>query len=278
MKKQIKPYCGFVMVFLSLLNFHNAIAQTTVSKSPNIIFMMADDQGYGDLGIFFQNERRKNKSKPAELSPQLDKLASQGVMLTQYYCAAPICAPSRASLLLGVSQGHANVRDNQFDKALEDNYTMASTLRTLGYSTAAIGKWGLQGNDKYDFNGYQWPAHPLKRGFDYYFGYMRHSDGHEHYPKEALYRKYWAENGKGVWENYTNLTQKLDKCYTADLWTALAKKYIIDHVSWKRKRTRFFCTWLLIPRMRSRNCPHKDILLAGAERRDTMDRESRAIY
>ena len=142
--------------------------------------------------------------------------------------------------MLGVSQGHANVRDNQFDKALEDNYTLASTLRTLGYSTAAIGKWGLQGNDKYDFNGYQWPAHPLKRGFDYYFGYMRHSDGHEHYPKEALYRKYWAENGKGVWENYTNITQKLDKCYTADLWTAAAKRYIVDHVSVKKKSNPFF--------------------------------------
>ena len=240
MKRERNRYCDLVMVFLLLINFHSSSAQTTVPKSPNIIFIMADDQGYGDLGNFFQNARAKNKSKTFELSPQLDKLANEGVMLTQYYCAAPICAPSRASLMLGVSQGHANVRDNQFDKALEDNYTMPSTLRTLGYTTAAIGKWGLQGNDKYDFNGYQWPAHPLKRGFDYYFGYMRHSDGHEHYPKEALYRKYWAENGKGVWENYTNITQKLDKCYTADLWTAAAKKYIVDQVRVKKKSNPFF--------------------------------------
>jgi arylsulfatase A-like enzyme len=240
MKRENTFYSGLIMMSVMLFNFYNGIAQIAVSKPPNIIFIMADDQGYGDLGNFFQNERAKNNSKPFELSPKLDNLANEGVMLTQYYCAAPICAPSRASLLLGVSQGHANVRDNQFDKALEDNYTMASTLRTLGYSTAAIGKWGLQGNDKYDFNGYQWPAHPLKRGFDYYFGYMRHSDGHEHYPKEALYRKYWAENGKGVWENYTNITQKLDKCYTADLWTAAAKKYIVDHVRGKKKTDPFF--------------------------------------
>jgi len=233
---------GLLIVFLLLLDSHSSQAQTPVLQSPNIIFIIADDQGYGDLGNFFQNTRAKSgdRSKPFERSPQLDKLANEGVMLTQYYCAAPICAPSRASIMLGVSQGHANVRDNQFDKALEDNYTIASTLRTLGYSTAAIGKWGLQGNDKYDFNGYQWPAHPLKRGFDYYFGYMRHSDGHEHYPKEALYRKYWAENGKGVWENYTNITPKLDKCYTADLWTAAAKKYIIDHVRVKKKANPFF--------------------------------------
>lgn len=237
-----EPICNNAIVLLLLvLCFQKTHAQTTSPKSPNIIFIIADDQGYGDLGNFFQNERRKqnNKSKPVELSPHLDKLANEGAMLTQYYCAAPICAPSRASLLLGVTQGHANVRDNQFDKALEDNYTMASTLRAIGYSTAAIGKWGLQGNDKYDLNGYQWPAHPLKRGFDYYFGYMRHSDGHEHYPKEALYRKYWAENGKGVWENYTNITQKLDKCYTADLWTAATKKYITDYIRAKKKKPFF---------------------------------------
>ena len=229
------------LLFIMIAMLKVAVAQSS-SQKPNIIFIISDDQGYGDLGAFFQNSRAKlhDKSKPVELTPHLDKLANEGVMLSQYYCPAPICAPSRASLLLGVSQGHANVRDNQFDKALEDNYTMASTLRTLGYSTVAIGKWGLQGNDKYDINGYQWPAHPLKRGFDYYFGYMRHSDGHEHYPKEAIYRKYWAENGKGVWNNYTNITQDLDKCYTADLWTAMAKKYIVDHVRVKKKKNPFF--------------------------------------
>lgn len=220
----------------------DSIAQQQAAKQPNIIFILADDQGYGDIGAFFQQQRAKLKdaSKPTELSPHIDQLAAGGAMLMHYYCAAPICAPSRSSLMLGVSQGHANVRDNQFDKALDDNYTMPSTLRTLGYSTAIIGKWGLQGNDKYDLNGYQWPAHPLKRGFDYYFGYMRHADGHEHYPKEALYRKYWAENGKEVWQNYTNMTPQLDKCYTADLWTAAAKKYITDHVRGTEKSKPFF--------------------------------------
>lgn len=204
-------------------------AQQAGGRPPNIIFILADDQGYGDLGAFFQNARTRDSGKPAERSPHLDRLAGEGAMLSQYYCAAPICAPSRASLMLGVSQGHSNVRDNEFDKALDDNYTLPSTLRTLGYTTAIIGKWGLEGNDKYDLNGYLWPAYPLKRGFDYFFGYIHHSDGHEHYPKEALYRKYWAETEKVVWQNYTNMTPGLDKCYTADLWTAAAKKYIIDH-------------------------------------------------
>jgi arylsulfatase A-like enzyme len=86
-------------------------------------------------------------------------------------------------LLSGVTQGHSIVRDNQFDRELEDNYNMANTLKNVGYATVAIGKWGLQGKVRTDTG---WPAHPLKRGFDYYYGYIRHSDGHEHYPKEGL--------------------------------------------------------------------------------------------
>src|SRR5699024_9418479 len=154
---------------------------------PNIIFVLVDDMGWGDLGVFYQNQRKKtgDPSKPWHTTPKLDKLAMTGARMPHHYAAAPVCAPSRASLLLGVSQGHANVRDNQFDKVLADNHTMPSILREAGYATAAIGKWGLQSLEKGP-NG--WPAHPLNRGFDYFLGYMRHVDGHEHYPKEGLYR------------------------------------------------------------------------------------------
>jgi arylsulfatase A-like enzyme len=191
-------------------------------KQPNIIFILTDDLGYGDIGVFYQNPRKKAKdrSEPWTSTPNIDHLAAQGAMLPQHYCGAPVCAPARASLLLGVSQGHANVRDNQFDKALENNHTLASVLHKAGYTTAAFGKWGLQGLDN---EGPDWPAHPLNRGFDYYLGYMRHKDGHEHYPKEGPYG-----GPKEVWENRTNIAAKLDKCYTADLWTAAAKKWIID--------------------------------------------------
>ena len=147
-------------------------------------------------------------------------MAANGATMPQHYCAAPVSAPSRASIMLGVSQGHANVRDNEFDKALEDNYTVGNVLQKAGYTTAAIGKWGLQGLGK-DTN---WPAHPLNRGFDYYYGYMRHKDGHEHYPKEGLY-----DGLKEVWENRTEVSKDLDKCYTGDLWTAVAKRWIVDH-------------------------------------------------
>lgn len=208
-------------------------------KKPNIIFILTDDQGYGDLGAFFQKQRAKSgdRSKAVELSPHLDNLAASGAMLMQDYSSAPVCAPSRASLMLGVSQGQSNVRDNQFDKALADNYTMPSTLRTLGYTTIAIGKWGLQGSDAFDKNGSSWPAKPRNRGFDHFFGYMRHMDGHEHYPKEALYYK---KGQVEVWQDETNITPSLDKVYTADLWTAYAKHWITDYTQNSKSEKPFF--------------------------------------
>ena len=230
-----KIYTSFIL-FSSILICAPVVAQESTAKKPNIIFILTDDLGYGDLGIFYQQQRAKAniKSEPWMFTPNLDRLAGEGAQLTHQYSAAPVCAPSRASLMLGQSQGHANVRDNQFDKALEDNYTMAGVLRQVGYATAIVGKWGLQGAKKWESDGDSWPAHPLNRGFDYFFGYMRHSDGHEHYPKEGLYRK-----PKEVWRDRENIVEQLDKCYTADLWTAAAKKWIIEHAQANRNQPFF---------------------------------------
>lgn len=219
-----------IFLFSCMLLVSGAWAQA-VKQRPNIIFILVDDLGYGDVGVFHQNARKalKDPAVPFMVTPSLDRMASAGAIFTQQYANAPVCVSSRSSLLTGVSQGHAVVRNNQFDKALEDNYTIASTLKAAGYSTVAIGKWGLQGTDKRD-----WPAHPLKRGFDDYYGYMRHSDGHEHYPKEGLYRK-----TKEVYDNTVNVTEGLDKCYTGDLWTARAKQWIIDYRK-EKKSAPFF--------------------------------------
>ncbi len=219
----MKKTLSFVFqVSLTFLSFHSVKAQLVnpaKTQKPNIILIVTDDLGYGDLGVFYQNLRKSknNSAEPWMQTPNLDKLAASGAILTDNYCAAPVCAPSRASMLTGLNQGHANVRDNQFDKAIEDNYTIGNVLKTAGYSTAVIGKWGLQGLTA------DWPAHPLNRGFDYFFGYMRHGDGHEHYPKEGKYRK-----PKQVWENKVEISQSLDKCYTGDLFTAVAKKWIVS--------------------------------------------------
>lgn len=198
------------------------LAQTSPATRPNIIFVLADDLGYGDIGVFFQNLRQTNnvRSEPWHFTPRLDAIAQEGIQLRGHYCPAPVCAPSRASFLQGVHQGHAGVRDNQFDKALENNHTVATVLQEAGYSTALIGKWGLQGSGGTPA---LWPAYPTKRGFDYYFGYVRHGDGHEHYPKEGPY-----QGAKEVWDQDTEVSSRLDKAYTADLFTARAKKWIVD--------------------------------------------------
>ncbi|MDB5296261.1 MAG: sulfatase [Phycisphaerales bacterium] len=210
-----------------------APATSAAPARPNVIFILADDLGYGDLGAFFQNGRRAaaDRAAPAHLTPNLDAMAAGGVRLTDHYCSAPVCAPARASLLLGVHQGHANVRDNQFDKALEDNHTLATVLRHAGYATGAVGKWGLQG--KPNTRPPDWPAHPLNRGFDDYYGYVRHADGHEHYPKEGVYR-----GAKEVWDNRTEVSAGLDKCYTTDLFAARAKKWVVDHAAAAAATTR----------------------------------------
>jgi arylsulfatase A-like enzyme len=227
MKKRYLLICLFLAVFPGLLS-------AQVQKKPNIIFILVDDMGYGDVGVFTQNQRQKSgdRSKPFEISPNLDAMAAKGVRFTNQYCNAPVCAPSRASILTGMNQGNAFVRDNQFDKQLENNHTMGTVLKAAGYNTVAIGKWGLQGvkeDEPY------WPAHPLKRGFDSYFGYIRHKDGHEHYPFEGLY-----DGKKQVWSDYKNVVKDLSKCYTTDLWTAAAKKWIIDHENGKDNAKPFF--------------------------------------
>ncbi|MEP6667971.1 MAG: sulfatase-like hydrolase/transferase [Chthoniobacter sp.] len=198
-----------------------------VAPRPNIVFVLVDDLGWGDLGVFYQNQRRaaNDRSQPWHSTPHLDAMAAQGLQLRDHYCSAPVCAPSRASLLLGVHQGHANVRDNQFDKALENNHTLATVLKGAGYATAAIGKWGLQGGPAEKdpaaakAGPAQWAGFPTKRGFDYYYGYIRHGDGHAHYPKE---------DGKQVWDMEREVSADLAGCYTADLFTARAKKWITD--------------------------------------------------
>ena len=218
MKKLFLGFClGYVMVANSLM------AATEAASKPNIIFILTDDMGWGDLGIFYQNGRdfAVNRNQPAFATPNLDTLARQGVQLRRHYTAAPVCAPARSSLLCGVTQGHSGVRDNQFDWPLENNHTLATVLKQAGYATAIIGKYGLDGNALGARS-----AGPLLRGFDYFFGYLDHMAGHYHYPKED--NEHGSKKKFGLYDGTNDIIEQLDKCYTADLWTARAKKYIVD--------------------------------------------------
>lgn len=232
------------MYYISLVLFvcmvQQVQSQTSTEASegkPNIIFILVDDMGVGDAGVFFQNQRKEAQdfSKPWTSTPNLDRMAEEGAMFTQHYVAAPVCAPSRASLLSGLNQGQTEVRDNQFDKALGDNHTLGNVLQKAGYNTAVVGKWGLQGLvPKEKENPAHWKGYPSKRGFDYFYGYARHVDGHEHYPANGIYR-----GKKQVWENDQEVSAGLDKAYTTDLWTAAAKKWIVEETHGDKKRPFF---------------------------------------
>ncbi|MGE9271397.1 MAG: sulfatase-like hydrolase/transferase [Verrucomicrobiales bacterium] len=187
---------------------------------PNIIFIFADDLGYGDIGVLYQNQKSGKKHK----TPFLDQMAGEGLILDRHYCPAPVCAPSRSSLLTGLHQGHATVRDNQFDKELEDNHSLASTLKAAGYSTNIIGKWGLQGSGS---DPATWSAYPTKRGYDYFFGYVRHADGHNHYP----FTDFGYRSDKQLYDQDQNIQSDLSRAFTPDLFTARAKKLIVDEVN-----------------------------------------------
>ncbi len=198
-------------------------------QRPNLIFILADDLGYGDIGVLWQNARSGDKKFA---TPNLDRMANEGMILNQHYTGAPVCAPARGSLLSGVHQGHCTIRNTDFDDALEHNHTLASTLRTAGYATALVGKYGLQGRGDSPAT---WTAYPTKRGFDFFHGYVRHVDGHQHYPAN-----HWPiGNSEGhrspqeLYENDREISGDLDKCFTPDLFTARAKRWIIDHEAGK---------------------------------------------
>ena len=194
-------------------------------QSPNIIFVLCDDLGWGDFGVLHQNASQHVRR---HRTPNIDRMALEGMQLRAHYCPAPVCAPSRASLLTGVHQGHAQVRDNQFDKMLADNHTLGTVLQAAGYRTAMIGKYGLQGKGE---NPREWPGYPTKRGFNEFFGYVRHRDGHVHYPADRweLGDTESHRSPKQVWHNNEEVSRSLSKCYTTDLFTARSKKWIIEH-------------------------------------------------
>lgn len=147
-------------------------SQLFAQSKPNVIFILADDLGYGDLSCYGQKELK---------TPNIDALAKSGIKFTQHYAGAPVCAPSRASLMTGKHVGHCSVRGNQPKGQLlkPDEATLAKVFKNAGYKTALIGKWGMGNAPE--------PNDPLLNGFDYHFGYVNMWHAHNFYP-EFLYR------------------------------------------------------------------------------------------
>lgn len=141
-----------------------------VTARPNIVFILADDLGYGDLGCFGQEKIK---------TPQIDQMAAEGMKLTDFYAGATVCAPSRCVLMTGKHTGRCWTRGNAngaIGQTLQpDEVTVASLLKGAGYNTALIGKWGLGELGS--------TGHPNAQGFDYFHGYLNQRHAHNFYPE-----------------------------------------------------------------------------------------------
>ena len=146
-----------------------------VGTRPNIILVLCDDLGWGDLGCFWQNGR---KSELKIKTPNLDRMAAEGKRLDDHSTCAPVCVPARASIFTGKHQGHCNVRDNAFDAPIDPHMTLATVLKAAGYATWHVGKWGIGGGGQ---AGLPRVAMPTQAGFDRAYYYPAHLHGHSYY-------------------------------------------------------------------------------------------------
>lgn len=204
------------------------------AERPNIVLILADDLGYGELGCYGQQVIR---------TPNLDRMAEGGMRFTQFYAGATVCAPSRSVLMTGQHQGHTRVRGNagaehpQAQALRPEDVTVAKLLQSAGYRTALIGKWGL---------GDVGPAEtglPRKQGFDEFLGYLNQQHAHNHFPdflwrneeKVRLPNKIVPVGNQGA--GYA--TEAV--VYADDLFAEEARKFVATH-----RDQPFFLLWSLV--------------------------------
>jgi len=172
---------------------------------PNIIYILADDLGYGDFGF---NGQKIIKT------PCIDRMREEGMNFIQHYAGSTVCAPSRSCLMTGQHTGHTTVRGNGGPGLSAEDITVAEVLKKAGYVTGCIGKWGLgeAGTE----------GMPTRQGFDFYFGYLNQGRAHHYYP-EYLWRN---EQKEFYPDNPVKRTH-----YSHDLFTKEALSFIRKHQS-----------------------------------------------
>ncbi len=153
----------FVLSALFVIIFSHA--QPVYAERPNLIYIMCDDLGYGDLGCFGQQRIQ---------TPHLNKLADEGMRLTNYYAGNTVCRPSRLVLWTGLHAGHTAINSNAAYVLEPEDVTVAERLKAVGYATGGVGKWAL---GKVGTSG-----HPNQQGFDFWMGYLDQGEAHNYYP------------------------------------------------------------------------------------------------
>jgi uncharacterized sulfatase len=204
--------------------FTGALEAQTPAR-PNFVFIMADDLGYGDVGCYGQKRIQ---------TPNIDRLAKDGLRFTDFYAGCTVCAPSRCVLMTGYHTGHAHIRgnsgrENSAAQVLRDSdVTIAEVLKTTGYTSALCGKWGLGDEGNVGEVG-----QPTRQGFDYFFGYLNQYHAHNYYPAYLMRneQRYPLKNvvpGEGRFGSGV-ASERVE--YSADLITAEALKWVEDNKS-----------------------------------------------
>ncbi|MEH0152746.1 arylsulfatase [Limibacter armeniacum] len=175
LSNSIQKILTAVLLFSVLLNAgcQKTDKKSELPKQPNVVYILVDDLGYGDLTAYGQQTIK---------TPHLSRMADEGMLFTDHYAGSTVCAPSRAALLTGKHTGNSSVRGNhpaQVQILADEDVTVAEVFKQAGYKTANIGKWGV---------GHPIPNNdPGRNGFDYFFGYLNMWHAHNYYP-EFLYR------------------------------------------------------------------------------------------
>jgi arylsulfatase A-like enzyme len=185
--------------FLTGLAGSVAAAQVRASR-PNILFILADDLGYGDVGVFGQK---------VVATPNIDRIAAEGVRFTQSYAGCTVCAPSRCCLMTGYHTGHARIRGNAKVPLEAGDITVAKVLKQAGYRTGIVGKWGL--------GGAYTDGIPNLQGFDDWFGYLDQTYAHTYYPQSL-----WDNKEEKIIQRNLGKRQQ----WVQDLFTERALKFL----------------------------------------------------
>ena len=157
---------AIVVLVLMMAGCAQAPPEAAVAEKPNIIFIVVDDMGVFDVGAY---------GSKAVRTPNMDRMAAEGMLFTAAYSGAPVCAPARSTLMTGMHMGHSSVRGNPGGiPLLDEDVTVAELLRENGYATSGFGKWGLGDLDT--------DGVPERQGFDRFVGYYQQVHAHYYYP------------------------------------------------------------------------------------------------
>ena len=201
---------NFLLLILTIALALSA-GRAGAADDPNIIYILADDLGYGDLGCYGQENIQ---------TPSLDQMAAEGMRFTQHYAGSTVCAPSRCVLMTGKHLGHALIRGNGRDPLRPQDVTVAEVLQADGYRNALVGKWGLGEEGS--------TGVPTKQGFDYFYGYLNQHHAHNYYPAFLMRNEQRVPlknevPGKGDWGTGV-ATKKVE--YSHDLFAAEALEFV----------------------------------------------------